>query len=82
MAPRDWRLQADYAALEDLSAAGFAWEFLRRNPAYRSDHEAAVRGESGRASPGPGGGPAPRWGLSFLGRSDARRRRGACLLAT
>ncbi len=48
-----------------LDFAGFAQEFLRRNPAYRADWHRRV-GESiaGRAS--DPGGPARRWGLSVL----------------
>jgi len=30
------RLPARYRALLDLSASGFAWEWLRRNPAFRA----------------------------------------------
>ena len=31
----DWRRAADYAHLLQLDQSGFAWEFLRRNHAYR-----------------------------------------------
>jgi hypothetical protein len=30
------RLPEDYQALVDLSASGFAWEWLRRNPDFRA----------------------------------------------
>jgi len=34
----DWRLDADYAFCEQLDHAGWAWQFLRREPAYRADY--------------------------------------------
>jgi hypothetical protein len=34
---RDWTLAADYAFCADLGAAGWAWEFLRRNPRYQAE---------------------------------------------
>jgi hypothetical protein len=33
----NWRNEEDYAFTENLTAAGWAWEFLRRNPEYRAD---------------------------------------------
>jgi len=33
----DWRSASAYAYVDDLNAAEFAAEFLRRNPAYRQD---------------------------------------------
>ena len=33
----DWRIPAAYKHVKDLSAAGFAWEYLRRNEDYRND---------------------------------------------
>lgn len=56
MAPRDWRNAADYEDLGDLDLPGFAWEFLRRSPAYRRAFEASALG----ARP-----LAPSWGLRF-----------------
>jgi hypothetical protein len=58
---------ADGKDLARLDFAGFAQEFLRRNPAYRADwHRASVK------SPVPSdGGPARQWGLSFLFRSGS-----------
>jgi hypothetical protein len=32
---RDWRDPAHYRALRDAGRAAFAWEWLRRDPAYR-----------------------------------------------
>lgn len=33
----DWRSPETYKPIQDVNAAGFAWEFLRRNPDYRRD---------------------------------------------
>lgn len=35
----DWRKDEDYAFTENLSAEGWAWEFLRRNHKYKLDYE-------------------------------------------
>ncbi len=35
----DWRMAADYAYTQGLSAPQWAWEFLRRNPEYRLDYQ-------------------------------------------
>jgi len=34
----DWRTDADYAFCEHLDLDGWAWQFLRREPAYRADY--------------------------------------------
>lgn len=34
----DWRLDADYAFCEHLDLAGWAWQFLRREPEYQTDY--------------------------------------------
>ena len=34
----DWRRHGDYAFTAELDAAGWAWQFLRRCPAYRADY--------------------------------------------
>lgn len=33
----DWKNPAEYRFTQDLSAEDWAWQFLRRNPAYQSD---------------------------------------------
>ncbi|MFD0849708.1 transcriptional regulator domain-containing protein [Sphingosinicella xenopeptidilytica] len=61
-----------------LDAQGFAWEFLRRNPAYRRlavDAVSPTGKDSVRVAA-----PAA-WGLHFRGRPRPPRRAGACLLA-
>ena len=40
--PPDWQEPAHYAALQSADARQWAWEFLRRNPAYRRDWEAFI----------------------------------------
>lgn len=34
----DWRRDADYTFCEHLDLAGWAWQFLRREPEYRADY--------------------------------------------
>lgn len=65
--PPDWRLQQTERALNRLERQGFAWEFLRRNPDYRSDYNrlhstlTSRRGASQRSA-------TPQWGLRFPDR--------------
>lgn len=35
----DWRQDSDYAFCEQLDLAGWAWQFLRREPGYRADYD-------------------------------------------
>jgi hypothetical protein len=67
----DWRSLTGHDYLKRLNRPGFAWEFLRRNPAYQEDYETMVRGAASDA--GSGGmtrdALAWRWGLTFPGRS-------------
>jgi hypothetical protein len=64
----DWRSPTQ-GYLHRLNRPGFAWEFLRRNPAYQADYEAIVR--RGASDAGSGGAASEalvrRWGLSFRG---------------
>nr|WP_313665864.1 DUF6499 domain-containing protein [Brucella intermedia] len=67
----DWRTPAAYKNVKDLPAAGFAWEYLRRNEDYRRDVERLTQrrepaGEEVNAF-------ACRWGVRF----PARPRRAA-----
>lgn len=63
----DWRSPAAYKFAKSIPAAGFAWEYLRRDDEYRREFLAIT------ASPEP----APerleafmqRWGLRFSNRS-------------
>jgi hypothetical protein len=76
-AAADWRDEQQYLHLLDLDRAGWAWEWLRRNPDY-------IEGEAADAAPASWegqGGPtilngmsavgAPRWGLCFCRGADA-----------
>jgi len=59
-----WRSDERYRALSGCSATDLAWEFLRRNPDYRSQFNRAREVTSG----GPAcaeGASWSRWGLSF-----------------
>ena len=38
----DWRSAADYRDTRSIPAAGFAWEYLRRNDEYRHDWRTLV----------------------------------------
>lgn len=65
----DWHDAAPYARLVTLDRAGMAWEWLRRDPAYRlfhaessSEHRGGEDGAVVRALPQV---PSARWGLLF-----------------
>lgn len=65
----DWRSAAAYTYLDNLSPSELAWEFLRRNPEYRRDHQVTA-GHADEA------GELPellirRWGLPFPDRSGS-----------
>ena len=67
----DWRSSDYVEALKDLDRAGFAWEFLRRNPGYRDDYaEIAEDPDKQKLSPAAVG---RRWRLSLRLRSGTRR---------
>lgn len=60
---RDWRDAATYAPLLDADRSVFAWEWLRRDPAYEA---AALDALEGQGSVAGGSGPSPdpgQWGL-------------------
>lgn len=62
MSKEDWSSPAAYDYAAQLEAGGLAWEFLRRNQTYRSDHAAvAANGDRGADE------AARRWGLRFPG---------------
>lgn len=39
----DWRSPAAYRHVRDIPAAGFAWEYLRRDKDYQRDYEKLKR---------------------------------------
>ncbi len=59
----DWRTPAAYKHTENLPAAGFAWEYLRRNEEYRHDFQTI--GLTGRPGAQQMERFAQRWGLRF-----------------
>lgn len=68
--PPDWRLQSTELALNRLERQGFAWEFLRRNPDYRSDYQRLYTTQTGRPrDPAHYRSEAFQWGLRFPARS-------------
>lgn len=76
----DWRSPEAYESIQEVNAAGFAWEFLRRNPDYRAE----VRKNNGGAAfePESAGNFARHWGLPFRGRSRSFSGRNAGVLAS
>jgi hypothetical protein len=81
-ADSNWRIRGgDY--LQHLDRPGFAWEFLRRNPAYQEDYKRVVREDASDASFEGRSRDALvwRWGLAFCGRSTAFRRSSDGILA-
>jgi hypothetical protein len=69
----DWRSEAAYDYIDDLSPSALAWEFLRRNPDYRQAYYALL--SSGRLTDETAHEFAQQWGLRFRGRpaSDGSR---------
>jgi hypothetical protein len=72
--PPDWRLQTTERALNRLERQGFTWEFLRRNPDYRSDYDRLRGTPASRESASlPHRSATPQWGLRFPARSRPLR---------
>jgi hypothetical protein len=46
---RQWRSDAAYAYLNELTPAELAWEFLRRNPEYQHDYRTAANAPADQA---------------------------------
>lgn len=80
MAKPDWRSPEAYEPIRDINAAGFAWEFLRRNPDYRAD--VSRIGIANPPDPDAAGDTARHWGLPFRGRSRSISRRSPRVLAS
>ena len=76
----DWRSPAAYAHAKSISAAGFAWEYLRRDHDYRRAFH-KVSGLDGNDI-GARTAFSERWGLRFPYRpGSARQLRTAILVA-
>jgi len=80
MPSSDWRSPAAYAHAKSIPAAGFAWEYLRRDEDYRRDFRrvsACSTNEQNTLSAF-----SERWGLRFPGRSGSISRFRPGVLAT
>ena len=71
--------------LENLPLAALAWEMLRRSPAYQAAYAKSLQTDV-EAQEAPPGAASPRdagadWGLAFPGRSGAKLRPAASVLA-
>ncbi|WP_256886469.1 DUF6499 domain-containing protein [Ochrobactrum sp. BTU2] len=74
----DWRSNANYDFVDQLTTSELAWEFLRRNQDYRQAYrDLSARGQlhSDQARQ-----VAEQWGLCFCCRSSAHSTRPAGLL--
>ena len=72
--PQEWRSEAAYAYLNDLTPAELAWEFLRRNPEYQRDYRAAADATADQAELSES--LIAQWGLRFrdpFGPSSGQR---------
>jgi hypothetical protein len=79
----NWRSLTQHDYLKDLDRPGFAWEFLRRNPAYQEDYNTIAQEDASDAA-GEGSRREPlvsRWGLTFPDRPAACCRSSDRLLA-
>lgn len=63
----DWRSPAAYGDIRHLPAAGFAWEYLRRDDEYRREFRAITT--SAESVPERLEAFVQRWGLRFSDRS-------------
>lgn len=61
-----WRSDSAYDYVDHLTASELAWEFLRRNPDYRTAFQELVT--SGRLTDEEARVFAREWGLSFRGK--------------
>lgn len=75
----DWRDPEQYRHLLDLDRAGWAWEWLRRNPDYARivpERPAAEPERNGAAEfavlPPANAGEYAQWGLTFRGGAGTR----------
>src|SRR6266404_7285578 len=60
---KEWRSEAAYAYLNDLTPAELAWEFLRRNPEYQRDYRTAADATADQAELSES--LIAQWGLRF-----------------
>ncbi|WP_069187543.1 transcriptional regulator domain-containing protein [Pararhodospirillum photometricum] len=74
----DWRAPAAYGYARSIPAAGFAWEYLRRDDAYRRDFQRMTR--TPRHDTEARTAFTNRWGLRFRGGPGHARRSRIALL--
>lgn len=72
MPSSDWRAPAAYGHAQSIPAAGFAWEYLRRNDEYRRDVHRLKR--KSRDDIEAQTAFTNRWGLRFRGGPGSARR--------
>ncbi len=73
MARADWRSASAYEELRPLDAPAFAYEFLRRNPDFLSDHARLARKSRNRTlDPAEAEAFAQRWGVRFQPQDRSR----------
>lgn len=73
-----WRSEAAYDYIDQLTTSELAWEFLRRNPDYRTSFQELL--SSGRLSDETATAFAQQWGLCFRSRPTHHGARSADLL--
>lgn len=78
MPSTDWRSPAAYAHAKSIPAAGFAWEYLRRDDDYRRDFDRTRRLQ--RLDSDAQTTFSERWGLRFPDRPGSLRRPGRAVL--
>jgi hypothetical protein len=80
MPSSDWRASAAYGYAQSIPAAGFAWEYLRRDDAYRRDFQRMKR--KSRLDTKAQTAFSSRWGLRFRGRPGPVCRSRVAILDT
>lgn len=76
MARADWRSPSAYEELRPLDAPAFAYEFLRRNPDFLSDHARLARKSRSRTlDAAEATAFARRWGVRFQAQLGSRTKR-------
>ncbi|WP_354198994.1 transcriptional regulator domain-containing protein [Aquamicrobium terrae] len=74
----NWRSDAAYSYVDELTPDDLAWEFLRRNPDYRKSYAELVA--TGRLNEEEASRFARHWGLRFRRGPDGHGARSADLL--
>lgn len=80
MPSSDWRSPAAYGHAHSIPAAGFAWEYLRRDDEYRRDFQHLMRKPDHDTEARTAF--SNRWGLRFRGGPRPARRSGVAVLDT